>query len=238
MEATNPVDWLIRHCEQHALQGPHGFPLTPPAFAIDRRDVEQLLDGVRQQLIELLPAGRFNTLDRPESRGHWGLLSFYRQQTILNGEYVPQLAGYVDLLSRLEYPHERVLFEPGDSCCRVDHAIFDDEGGVTIIGEAKVDPGQPEDLIRRIRATYSMTEPTAANRPPGKGREYEAWKLADAIWKLRPNYLWLLAPGVRRAFELSFTPLSLADLPDLPSARDLNLAHNPPSAWRFQVRRT
>lgn len=186
MEATSPVDWLIQHCQEHALHGPHGFPLTPPAFAIDRRDVEQLIDGVRRQLIELLPAGRFNTLDRPEPHGHWGLLSFYRSQTIVNGSTSRNSRGTSTCYAVLAYPPQRVLFEPGDSCYRVDHAIFDDHGAVTIISEAKVDPDQPEDLIRRICAAYSMTEPTVANRPSGKGREHEAWKLADAMWKLRP----------------------------------------------------
>jgi len=211
------VEALLERCRTFATDGPHGHPLDEPKFAIDQLDVEQTLLGVDLGLIELCPRGRFNTMDRPVPGGRWGLLSFYRAQTTLNGEYLPQLACYVDLLERLGYPSDRVLFEPGDAFERVDHAVLGDAGDVLILGEAKVDPSQPDDIVQRIRARYSEGPPDPASRP-SKGREYEAWKTADAIWKLRPRYVWLVAPGVRLAFEVSFSPLVLDPLADLPSA--------------------
>lgn len=178
------VEALLERCREFAADGNH-HPLDEPKFAIDALDVEQTFLGIELGLIELCPRGRFNTLDRPAPGGRWGLLSFYGAQTTLNGEYLPQLACYVDLIDRLGYPPDRVLFEPGDALERVDHAVLDDTGELLILGEAKVDPSQPADIVQRIRTRYSAGPPDPASRPP-KGREYEAWKTADAIWKLRP----------------------------------------------------
>ena len=228
VRGTEYTDWLIEHCERCALEGPHGHPLTAPAFQVDQRDLEQLRQGVRRGLIELLPNGRFNTVDRPRPEGHWALLSFYGKQTILNGEYIPQLACYVDLIARLGYDPRRVLFEPGDSGCRLDHAVLDDTGHAVIVGEAKVDPAQPHDLAVRVTARYSAAPTGPVDRPARKGREHEAWKLADALWKMRPDYLWLVAPGKRQAYALRFDPLALTRVDDLPTASELGLTRVPP----------
>lgn len=83
------------------------------------------------------------------------------------------------------------------------------------MGEAKVDPTQPIDIVRRIRERHSSSRPAPGSRPP-KSREYEAWKTADAIWALRPSYLWLVAPGVRLSFAVTYDPLSLREIDDLP----------------------
>lgn len=219
---------LLDLCADFARQGPYGHPLTPPAFPIDDHDLEQLFDGLDADIITLKPKGKFNTQDRPTADGHWSLLSFYRPQTILNGEYLPQLAGYVDLIRRLGYPSERVLFEPGDRCHRLDHAVLDDTGRIVIAGEAKVDPSQPRDLIERMLAGYADSPPGPETRPPGKGRQYEAWKLAVALWGIGPSFLWLTAPGVRATFRVGLHPLTLEELPDLPSAAALGLEHQPP----------
>lgn len=90
---------LLRECARYAAQGPYGHPLSAPGFIIDQGDVTQIYEGVERGLIQFKNQGRFDTLDRPTSRGHWSLLSFYKSQTIVNGEYIPQLAGYVELIS-------------------------------------------------------------------------------------------------------------------------------------------
>lgn len=216
------ISGFIERCESFAAAGPHGHALSRPAFPIDAHDVAQLLEGVDSGLIEFKALGRFNTLDRPTSVGHWSMLSFYRAQTIINGEYLPQLACYVDLIRRLRYPAGRVLFEPGDRCERVDLTVLNDGGRVVIMGEAKVDPSQPDDLVQRMRARYSTAPPQTETKPP-KGREYEAWKTADAVWKLRPRLLWLVAPGVRAAYEMTYEPLLLRLVDDLPAAITLGL---------------
>lgn len=221
-----PSERFLRLCAHFAAQGPYGHALSPPQFPLDDHDITQLFEGLEGGLISLTSLGRFNTLDRPTALGHWALLSYYRAQTIVNGEYVPQVACYVDLLTRLGYPPGRVLFEPGDPCERVDHAVLDDGGAVVVMGEAKVDPRQPGDLVARIRQSYSTAPPALSTRPP-KGREYEAWKTADALWKLRPRYLWLVAPGVRDAFVVSFRPLTLTRILDLPTAAELGLDRPP-----------
>jgi hypothetical protein len=194
--------------------------------AIDEQDVARYA-GLATGLISFKAQGRFNTLDRPTAQGHWSLLSFYKNQTIINGEYLPQLAGYVELITERGYPAGRVLFEPGDNCERVDHAVLDDDGRVVIMGEAKVDPGQPDDIESRICDRWT-SPPDPASRPP-KGREYEAWKTADAMWKLRPKILWLTAPGVQRAYEVSYSPFVLGRLAALPEAATLGLSHAPTS---------
>ncbi|MCU1360983.1 MAG: hypothetical protein JWN99_2272 [Ilumatobacteraceae bacterium] len=100
--------------------------------------------------------------------------------------------------------------------------VLDDNRRVVIMGEAKVDSTQPKELHDRIADRYSAGPPTQQTRPP-KGRQYEAWKTADALWKLRPAYLWLIAPWVRLAYTMSYEPLTMTPVGDLPTARDLDL---------------
>ena len=209
------VESLLNECARYALEGPYGHVLSTPRFAIEPRDIREMAEGIRLGLIDMKPRGRFNALDRPTAAGRWALLSFYRTQTIINGEYLPQIAGYVDLIRRLGYPPERVLFEPGDRYARVDHVVLSTDDSVFIMGEAKVDPTQPIDIVRRIRDRYSSSRPAPGSRPP-KSREYEAWKTADAIWALRPTHLWLVAPGVRLSFAVTYDPLTLREIDDLP----------------------
>lgn len=209
------VESLLNECARYALEGPYGHVLSTPRFAIEPRDIREMAEGIRLGLIDMKPRGRFNALDRPTAAGRWALLSFYRTQTIINGEYLPQIAGYVDLIRRLGYPPERVLFEPGDRYARVDHVVLGTDDSVFIMGEAKVDPTQPIDIVRRIRDRYSSSRPAPGSRPP-KSREYEAWKTADAIWALRPTHLWLVAPGVRLSFAVTYDPLTLREIDDLP----------------------
>ena len=78
-----------------------------------------------------------------------------------------------------------------------------------ILGEAKVDPGQPDDLVERIRLRYSSGPPGPQPLPAvNKSKERDAWKLAVALWKIRPPFLRLVAPGVRRAYSCAFDPLA------------------------------
>jgi hypothetical protein len=121
-----------------------------------------------------------------------------------------------------------VLFEPGDDCLRIDLGVATDMRKLIIVGEAKVSPDQPEDLASRLTQRYA-TDP--AGWPPHggsmKSREGEARTLALRLWTIRPPYLWLVAPGVRRAYRCSYAPLELEPLPDLPAAAQLGLKDRP-----------
>lgn len=221
-------------CRRGSREGNRPNPLSPPRFSLDERDLTQFFEGVNAGLISLEPMARFNTLDRPRRGGRWGLLSFFQSQTTINGEYLPQLAAYVDLVRRLGFHTHRVLFEPGESCRRVDLAVMDDQGQVLVLGEAKVASDHPNDLIDRITAKHAACPTSSNSRPPGRGRAYEAWKLADAMWRTQAPYLWLVAPGVRLAFGVEYAPLRLLPLSDLPSQKELGLA---PELHRFVRRR-
>jgi hypothetical protein len=124
----------------------------------------------------------------------------------------------------------RVLFEPGDPGLRIDLGILNDERRLVMVGEVKVDPKHPADLYDRMTSRYAMKPPgpepvDAANH----NREEEAWALATRLWKIRPAYLWLTAPGVRDAYRCEYEPLRLHSLADLPRADELGLQRQPAS---------
>ena len=94
-----------------------------------------------------------------------------------------------------------------------------------VLGEAKRDNTMLEklrvDCIRRFGPTAPGSET--------KKRGDEAWQLASRLWTVAPSYTWLIGPGRQEAYRTLLNPLRLVREPRLPSARELDLDHEPPS---------
>lgn len=114
--------------------------LLPTPNVIDDADLVLFFEGLQAGLIRLERGGKFNTLDRPTPGGRWSLLSRSRKGGWYNAEYLPQLAAYVELVRRLGYPADRVLFELPARSLQLDLAVLTDQGAVTILGEANAPP--------------------------------------------------------------------------------------------------
>ncbi|MFG2021457.1 hypothetical protein [Actinomadura geliboluensis] len=197
--------------------------LNPTANAIDADDLALFFSGVERGLITLHRGARFNTIDRPTPTGRWGLLSRSRTGGWYNAEYLPQIASYVDAITNLYYPAERVLFELPPAALQLDLAIVDDESNVVVLGEAKRDTG----ALKRLREGMLSRFADEAPGPETKKRGDEQRQLAWRLWTIRPRCTWLIGPGHRAAFATSAPPLQLTPLPRLPDAEALDLAHRP-----------
>ena len=176
-------------------------------------------EGVEAGLITIERGARFNTLDRPKSKGRWGLLSRSREGGWYNAEYLPQLAAYVDAITVKGLDRHRVLFELPGSALQLDVAILDDDGGVVVLGEAKRDTPMLDKLLEDVVSRFSA----AAPGPDSKKRGDEARQLAWRLWTVRPAWLWLIGPGTRHAYKCRFDPLGFAPATVLPTATSLGL---------------
>ncbi|WP_412521360.1 hypothetical protein [Actinomadura madurae] len=197
--------------------------LNPTDNPIDAGDLALFFVGLERGLITLHRGARFNTLDRPTPTGRWGLLSRSRAGGWYNAEYLPQIAAYVDAITNLCYPAERVLFELPAAALQLDLAILDDESNVVVLGEAKRDTG----ALKRLREGMLSRFADQAPGPETKKRGDEQRQLAWRLWTVRPRFTWLIGPGHRAAFSTSAPPLRLTPLPCLPDAEALDLAHRP-----------
>jgi hypothetical protein len=99
-------------------------------------------------------------------------------------------------------PRARVLFELPASALQLDVAIVDDDG------------------------RFGELAPSQDSKKRGDEVRLLAWRL----WTTRSPYLWLIAPGDRRAYERTYEPFRLTPLPALPQAAALHLADAPASA--------
>jgi hypothetical protein len=199
--------------------------LIPTPNVIDPGDVELFFAGVQEGLISLQRGLRFNTLDRPTTGGRWGLLSRSQEGGWYNAEYLPQLAAYVDAILHRGYPSQRVLFELPASALQLDLAVLDDDGRVVVLGEAKRSATALTTLRETVIQRFSATPPG----PESKTRGDEARHLAWRIWTVQPDFVWLIGPGTRDAFEARLHPLDLIAAPGLPAASALGLDHCPPA---------
>jgi hypothetical protein len=197
--------------------------LIPTSNAIHDADLVLFFEGLDCGLIRLERGGRFNTWDQPAPGGRWGLLSRSRDGGWYNTEYLPQLAGYVELVRRLGYPAGRVLFELPPRSLQLDLAVLTDQGTVAVLGEAERDAGMLDPLTDAVRRRFSQAPPGEETRRRGDEARQLAWRL----WRTRAPYLWLVGPGVRRAYRSSFDPLSLDTIPSLPTAEQLGLVNQP-----------
>jgi hypothetical protein len=138
-------------------------------------------------------------------------------------EYLPHLAGYVHLIDELAYPRQAVRFETPDRELRLDLAVLDESGFVLVLGEVKVMRGQLDGLESGV-ATFQGDpgEPLSVKGGGPQGMRREAWKLAHQLWVTRAPYLWLVAAGTRRAFDVTYAGrISLQPRVALPAAEDL-----------------
>jgi hypothetical protein len=199
--------------------------LLETANVVAPADVDLFLTGVERGLIEFGRGAKFNTQDRPQPGGRWSLLSRSKEGGWYNAEYLPQLAAYVDAITRLGYPTERVLFELPASALQLDLAILDDHGEVVVLGEAKRNVAMLDALLDQIHDRFSHAPPG----PETKKRGDEARQLSWRLWTLRAPLLWLIGPNCRRAFACGYDPLRLIEVGELPRASAAGLAHVPPA---------
>jgi hypothetical protein len=202
-----------------------GGSLLATKNVIDETDVELFGRGVEAGLVTVFRGGRFNTLDRPVANGRWSLLSRSRQGGWYNAEYLPQIAAYVSAILDHSFDQGRVMFELPASALQLDLAILADDGSVLVLGEAKRDTTMLSKLVSGMEGRFADSEPSVDSQKRGDETRQLAWRL----WTTRAPYLWLIAPGERRAFSCSYGPLRLRALSGLPDAMQLGVAHAPPA---------
>jgi hypothetical protein len=195
--------------------------LLPTENVIAGDDLRLFFLGCHKGLITVERGARFNTLDRPQAGGRWGLLSRAEGGGWFNAEYLPQIAAYVNAIAELGYPSERVLFELPDQALKLDLAILDDEGKIVVLGEAKRALRMLDNLISIVLRDYRDADPG----PEGRN---EPRQLAWRLWRTRAPYLWLIGPGDHRAYKVSYGPLCLERIPRLPAASDMGINSPPP----------
>jgi len=198
--------------------------LLATSNAIDEDDLELYFTGIDAGLIRISRVGKFNTFDRPKVGGRWSLLSKSKLGGWYNAEYLAQLAAYVDAISNLGYPKERVLFELPAESLQLDLAILDDSGGVVVLGEAKRDIGMLGKLVTSVETRFSMGPPSDGSKKRGDEARQLAWRL----WTVRAPLCWLIGPGERHTYRCEFEPLRMQPAGALPDARALGLDHRPP----------
>lgn len=130
-------------------------------------------------------------------------------------EYLPHAAAYVELIERHGFPIPSVRFETPEAEHSIDAdlAIVDPKGRVVVLGEAKKESRELDRLLEQL-PTFAALDPG----PPGTREPLRAvCKLAHRLWRTRAPWLWLVGPADRRAFEVSYEPLTLQARPALPS---------------------
>lgn len=191
---------------------------------IDPGDVAQFGRAVDAGLLTLHPGGRFDTQDRPKAGGRWGLLSRSGAGGWYNAEYLPQIAAYATAVLDLGFPSERVLFELPASALQLDLAVLDDDGQVVVLGEAKRDVQMLDRLLGQVVARFGRRAPADESKRRGDEPRQLAWRL----WTVRPQRLWLIAPGVVDSYVCRYDPLVVEREEQLPTAEQLGLATPPP----------
>lgn len=197
--------------------------LLPTPNVIDEGDVALFFAGVEADLIRVTRGAKFNTFDRPKAGGRWSLLSRSKEGGWYNAEYLPQLAAYVDLIQNLGYPKERVLFElPGESL-QLDLAVLDDDERIVVLGEAKRDTKMLARLLEAVGSRFAQGAPGEESKKRGDEARQLAWRL----WRVQPDFCWLVAPGMRIAYQCEHAPLRPSALGHLPPAAEIGLDHRP-----------
>ena len=195
----------------------------PPAL-IDRRltdeDCKTLFAGVEMGLISWRPGGRFDTLDRPiPPRGRWWLIEKDGNTRRPCWEFVPQLAAYVELIRDHGYHRNRVLFDTPQAALQLDLAVLADNGSVAILGEAKKESTDLDKLERGLLSHQG--------EQPAPRRGDEPRQLAWRLWITRAPFLWLVGPSDRRAYRVTYEPLELEAIDNLPGGHAMGLGSGP-----------
>lgn len=195
--------------------------LLPTKNMIADDDLRLFFLGYQKRLITLERGARFNTLDRPRAGGRWGLLSRTKDGGWYNAEYLPQIAAYVHAIAELGYPSDRVLFELPDQALKLDLAILNDAGEVIVLGEAKRALPMLNNLVEEVSRHYREAD-------PGEEGRNESRQLAWRLWRTRTPILWLIGPGERRVYKISYGPINFERIRGLPAASEIGL-NSPPA---------
>ena len=193
------------------------------AIKLERRfneaDATLFADGLDRGLLSIDANGYLVTRD-PYQATAWLVERIPARPGLVRPcwEYLSHGAGYVELIDRLQFPSWAVRFETPDSEHNIgaDLAVLDRAGRVLIMGEAKTEARELDKLLVQLKQ-YCEVDP---GPPPPRHRDKAAWKLAHRLWITRAPWLWLVAPGDRRTFEVSYQPLALQQCDALPEAEE------------------
>lgn len=175
----------------------------------DARTVEE---GFDRGVLELDDDGRVRTLDRRQ-----------RPVSLLTDDplqpcwqTLAQLAAYVELL-RLGYPGPAVRFATGEDELALDLAAVNENGQVLVLGIARAEAL----LLSRVEALVPTFEGDGP-RPVRSALGCDAHRVATQLWATGAPYLWLTAPGARRAYRVIYgATICLAPVKELPTALEL-----------------
>lgn len=219
---TSSDDYLLRMEGCARAMGRPLAPVTPQdrAVRLHQRDAALVERGFADGLLQIEDPNRVRTRD-PFQGTAWLVEGTPAR---LCWEYVPHMAAYVELVEEHAYPTAAIRFETPHSEMNLDLAVLDEDGRVLMLGEVKREARQLsglETVVRELQVDPGKASPrSAAGAPQGAARE--GWKLAHQLWRTRARYLWLVASGERRVFDVDYAdPISLNLRPALPSAREL-----------------
>jgi hypothetical protein len=219
---TSTDDYLLRMEGCARAMGRPLAPVTPQdrEVRLHERDTALVERGFAGGLLQIEEPNRVRTCD-PFQGTAWLVEGTPAR---LCWEYVPHMAAYVELVEKHAYPTAAIRFETPDPEMNLDLAVLNEDGHVLVLGEVKREARQLESLERvvgELQVDPGKAAPrTAAEAPQGTRRE--GWKLAHQLWQTRAPYLWLVASGARRVFDVDYSDrISLNVRPALPSAREL-----------------
>jgi hypothetical protein len=140
-------------------------------------------------LVTVEDDGSFRLVGAAEGKGPYNLFS-RGTRVALNREYLIQIAVFAELVLRHRWPARRVAFEYD----AFDLATFAPDGSLVVLGEAKRD----ERLLDAM-----LAELLSISRPDVEQATTNAARKAAALVRLRPEVFWAVAPGVRRAYDVT-----------------------------------
>ncbi len=149
--------------------------------------------------------GGFRVVGAGAGKGPYNLFSRGARVT-LNREYLVQIGAFAELVLRHRWPARRVVFEHD----AFDLAALAPDGSLVVAGEAKRDQRLLDAMLAEL---------TSISRQDVEQGMTNAARKAAALVRLRPGVFWAVAPGVRRAYDVTIrdgVPL-LAPREELPA---------------------
>jgi hypothetical protein len=128
-------------------------------------------------------------------------------------EFITQLAGVAELILDYGWASKQVALDPDN--WEFDIAAYEGEEGegeIVVAGEAK------KSATELIKTVDQMLKSSSSAAPPLATSRLDGDKKYLGLLKYRPQYFWAVAPGVRRAFRITYrdNQANMEEVPDLP----------------------
>jgi Family of unknown function (DUF6308) len=140
-------------------------------------------------LVTVEDDGGFRVVGAAEGKGPYNLFS-RGVRVALNREYLVQIGAFAELVLRHRWPARRVAFEYD----AFDLAALAPDGSLVVAGEAKRDERLLDVMLAQL---------LSISRPDVEEAITNAARKAAALVRLRPEVFWAVAPGVRRAYDVT-----------------------------------